>query len=248
MYQMKSNRLIIIFLFLLTASCAYLGANDRRNAYLWMAHSYEYTGITKAIYASALDRVKEINASFSKSKTWGVIMDIDETILNNSDFQYKLIRNGASFTPELWDEWVRQESASAVPGSISFINKTKELGGLIILVSNRSTKHFEQTRRNLEKLGITYDGLYLQNEDADKTSRWIRAVSEKSFVPIMWVGDQLSDFPYFKDDGHEGEACPSYSGSLSYRENSSEINRILENQIDRCITILPNAAYGKWEK
>ena len=44
-----------------------------------------------------------------------IILDIDETVLDNSEHQVRSIRNGTSY-PIGWKEWVSEEAAGALPG------------------------------------------------------------------------------------------------------------------------------------
>ena len=81
-------------------------------------------------------------------------MDLDETVLNNIQYQIELDRAGAEYSPESWTEWTQKEAATLVPGAKGFIDTVNESGGHVAFVTNR--KDFEQlaTENNLAALGI----------------------------------------------------------------------------------------------
>ncbi len=117
----------------------------------WVASSPQWANEATAVFQLAEDYLA---AAAPGQQSWAVVMDLDETVLNNVQFQVTLERSGESYSPESWYDWTQQASATAVPGSKSLIDTVNRLGGHVAFVTNR--KDFEQlaTENNLADLGI----------------------------------------------------------------------------------------------
>src|SRR5689334_22714969 len=78
-------------------------------AVLWTQSSAEYRAL--AIQAFTLARLRvdqDLNRHRSRRRAAqpAVIVDADETVLDNSRFQAELILRGAEYTSQSWNEWV----------------------------------------------------------------------------------------------------------------------------------------------
>ena len=97
-----------------------------------------------------------------------IIVDLDETILDNRPFQMRLIREGRDFDEELWNEWVTNARVEAIPGSVEFLQYAQERGVEVFYITNRSTNVEQATRENLALLGLSLnpeiDTLLTKNE------------------------------------------------------------------------------------
>lgn len=166
----------------------------------WVRNSAEYEALTRQIYSAALRELEDrYTAGEFEGKNWGVSFDADETVLDNS-LEAKE-RHGDDFDYELWNEWCRREEAPAVPGSVEFIRRVKELGGKVAIVSNRSVQVQKATESNLKKLGVPFDVVLLKDTLSDKNPRWELIESGKAkrglkaFELVMFFGDNIHDFP-----------------------------------------------------
>ncbi|MFB6240663.1 MAG: HAD family acid phosphatase, partial [Gemmatimonadota bacterium] len=101
------------------------------DATLWTQVSAEYRGASIQAYRTARRQlVKALDdttwtAALEQEEPYGgkppaVILDVDETVLDNSAYQARLIRRGEGFGSESWDRWVREARAPAVPGALRF--------------------------------------------------------------------------------------------------------------------------------
>ena len=102
-------------------------------------------------------------------KPKAIILDIDETVLDNSPYQAYNALNNRSY-PHGWDQWVKAAKAKAVPGAKDFLNYANEQGVQIYYVSDREQSQLKATIKNLTA-----------------------EVAQKADV-IMLFGDNLSDF------------------------------------------------------
>jgi 5'-nucleotidase (lipoprotein e(P4) family) len=139
-----------------------------------------------------------------------VVLDLDETVLDNSVYQARLIRDRATYDTKTWGEWVMAGQAEAVPGAREFIAAARRLGHTVFYVSNRDCATpagtpadpcpaKTATQRNLIALGIdaTPDPqrMLLRGERPDWASKSARrAFIAASYRIVAMVGDDLADF------------------------------------------------------
>ena len=126
-----------------------------------------------------------------------VILDLDETVLDNSPSQGQLVLDHAEFTTQTWDAWVEKASAAEIPGAGDFLALAQRRDVRIFFVTNRTAAQQAATLKNLAALGITAsdDTVLCVGENgwtSDKTAR--RASVAKSYRVLMLVGDDLNDF------------------------------------------------------
>lgn len=173
----------------------------------WVANNPEWGEKTEEMFALATDYVEDVAAS-REAKTWAVVLDIDETVLNNVEYQIRREKLGEGFTPESWHEWTSEKSATLVPGAKAFIERVNALGGHVALVTNRADSEQLWTEENLAAVGLE------RHEDfrvlltraypdgaSDKTPRFelvpaMLAVQGYPGVEIVaYVGDNRKDRP-----------------------------------------------------
>ncbi len=168
-----------------------------------------------------------------------IILDIDETVLDNSPYQARAIKGGFSY-PRNWIKWVNEASAANVPGVKEFIEYAISRDINIFYISNRVFELEDATRVNFKKNGIIIsepkneDRILLRNENnwtSDKTER-IKLVS-KNYRIIMIVGDQLSDFIGSTSD-------------LSLKEQNDLSLKKYKNMWGNKWIVLENPIYGSW--
>ena len=183
-------------------------------AVLFKRTSAEFKANTFQVYSSAQKNIdkaledKSWTAVLDQSDNYqslppAIILDIDETVLDNSEHQVRSIRNGTSY-PIGWKEWVSEEAAGALPGVKDYLSYADDRGIKIFYVTNRTHDLEEYTRNNIKALGLPFDSdidvLLMKNEKgwtSDKTSR--RDLIKKDFRIIQIFGDQLDDFIPLKE-------------------------------------------------
>ncbi|MEM9179423.1 MAG: HAD family acid phosphatase [Pseudomonadota bacterium] len=152
----KSSTFGAIALGLLATACAHVeppptGALKPGTA--WVANSPDWASEAEAVFAEATAYVDTVAAT-RPDGTWGVILDVDETVINNVDYQISLDQRGDSYAPESWYAWTQEEAATLVPGAAAFIKHVNARGGHVGLVTNRRDTEQLATERNLEALGL----------------------------------------------------------------------------------------------
>jgi len=227
--------------------------NENLNAVLWTQTSVEFRASAHQAYTAARHALGEAladatwSASLEQQQAGGyeglppaVVLDVDETVLDNSPYQAALVRDDAAFTPESWNAWVDQARARPVPGALEFTRQAAEQGVAVVYVTNREHSLEAATRRNLQTEGFPlaqeaqYDALLMKNEQddwgSDKGSR--RRVVAERFRILLLLGDNLGDF------------LSDVRGTLQERDQRAGPHAAYWGS--RWI-VLPNPQYGSWD-
>jgi 5'-nucleotidase (lipoprotein e(P4) family) len=201
----------------------------------WVRNSAEYRAIALETYRLAADQIRRAAAG-RDAGTWAVILDADETVLDNSAYEKELLQQGVTHTPERWSAWVGRRAAPAVPGAVAFVHGVKELGGRIAIVSNRTEAECADTAANLAALDVAPDAILCRpRETGDKNPRFEKVARGEAFADgrpaevLMWVGDNIQDFP---------------SLSQAIRKGAEDAYAPFGTRF----IALPNPMYGSWEK
>jgi acid phosphatase len=179
-----------------------------------------------------------------------VVMDLDETVLDNARFQTFLDQERLVYTDAWWDLWERDYPAEVglVPGAKAFIAAAEDLGVTVIYITNRSTKNREATIAALSHNGLStrdIDSRLMTSEEAsDKSAR--RQKAEARYRVLLYAGDNLRDFseeflvPRLKPDDLEGQR-------QAILDRKAKVDRLAYHWGTDWI-VLPNPVYGEWQK
>lgn len=222
------------------------------DANLYMQTSAEYRACCLQAYNLATYRLKEkataARAADPDAKL-AVIMDLDETVVDNAGFEALQIRSGLSYDQRLWDLWELHctNKVAFIPGAKEFIETANSLNVRVAYISNRGEQFRENTKQTLAFLGIPIQDeqqLQLLKETSDKTAR--RAVVESAYNVLLYVGDNLRDFKdSYKSPSLGQRSLPELQQAIEARKKLVDADRQLWG--DKFI-ILPNPAYGEWLK
>ncbi len=229
----KTSYILILLAFL--SSCNITQTENKSDdllmATLYNNYAAEYDALAYQAYNIATDRIIEIKKAFPDRRDFAIVLDIDETVLNNSPYQAKLIHENISYD-SCWNEWCNAALAPSIPGAIRFLDIADSLGFNIFYLSNRKEKYVKEgTIVNMVNLGfpqVSEDHFLLRTTDRSKTSR--RELIESNYEIAMLVGDNLGDF--FED-------------STSPAERSKQVSKI-QKEFGNKFIVLPNAMYGNW--
>ena len=187
-------------------------ANDLLNAVLWMQRSVEYRAAALGAYALARLRLGQALAdpgwtAAPREQTGAyqalppaVILDIDETILDNSAYQAWMTLKGTSFDPKTWNAYVNTVTSQPIPGAVEFAKYADSKGVKVFYISNRTAEEEPATRKNLEKFGFPMGGNVDTMLMTKKQPHWgsakgtRRAYIAKSYRILINVGDNFGDF------------------------------------------------------
>ena len=169
----------------------------------WVTNSSEYKILCEQIYENAWNNLAEtLKAANSQSV---IIMDLDETVLDNSKYQIDLTEKGESYNPESWSVWVNQKEANLVPGAKKFIDRVRTTNVRIVFLSNRMAKNELPTIANMEALNIyEKDDIFMLRIDKPDKKHIRRAevlqgtgrMKEIGAMKVLaYFGDARHDFP-----------------------------------------------------
>ena len=209
----------------------------------WARNSAEHDALYAQTYRLATARLEELVA-VREPGTWAVSADADETLVDNSLYQVEIAQRGETYGSESWAAWVARAEATALPGSVAFARKVRELGGVFAVVTNRKQGECNATADNLRAVNIEFDILMCRGDDGEKESRWdaleagtagqwpgmlLGGESAPGAVEIiLWVGDNIGDFPDLDQE-------------VRFEKGK------LKEFGDRFF-VLPNPMYGSWDE
>lgn len=203
----------------------------------YRALAYQAFNLARLRLDADLDKknVKKL-ARADRKRPRAIIVDVDETVLDNSAYQAFSITGGKAYGSRDWYEFGEKRVSKAVPGAVDFINYANAKGVKVFYVSNRDeTPQRQATIDNLRKLGLTdvsNDNVLLRTSGSAKEPR--REMVARDYRVVLLIGDNLDDF----------------SGVF---ENATVAQRFAETDKVRDLwgkrfIVLPNAMYGTWEK
>ncbi len=208
-------------------------ADSLSPALRWMMRSAEYRAIARLTYRMAAERLEELAPAVTFG-SWGVILDADETVLDNSEYAVRRERVDSRYTEASWAAWVREEAAGAVPGAVAFTRRVHALGGRVVVVTNRADSLCAETRGNLGKVGVDADlVLCMPPGEEDKNPRFARVrngTASPALPPLdvlEWLGDNIRDFPGLSQAVRGDSATYALFGRRYFA--------------------LPNPDYGSWQ-
>lgn len=183
--------------------------------------------------------VKKLPKS-ERKRPRAIIVDIDETVLDNSPAQAADIKNHRSFNLPTWYEWSKMQSAKAIPGAVEFLNYATSKGVKVFYISNRDEVQKQDTMANLRKVGfrdVSAENVLMRQKDAAGNSISAkmprRELVSQRYRVVLLVGDNLDDF----SDVFERK---------SVADRFAEVEKIKTEWGKRWI-VIPNAMYGTWE-
>jgi 5'-nucleotidase (lipoprotein e(P4) family) len=219
------------------------------NSVLWTQTAVEYRMSTVQAFRLAASQIpaaladsdwsampEQTQRSDYQSLPLAVIMDVDETLLDNSPFQVRMMSQGLDFDVQQWRAWVAEAQAQAMPGARAFIQYLKNNGIRPYYVSNRELEAptLANIRSHLDPTA-TAAQVMVRNErpdwGSDKASRRQAVASEHRV--LLLLGDDYNDFIQLDYDNHE------------------QRNQLAEQYQDywgKRWVVLPNPQYGHWER
>ena len=236
------------------AVAVHVPADDNLNAVAWSQTAIEHDLIYLQTYRDAqshllaamrdphwdaLDKADRV-APFKGLKP-AVILDIDETVLDNSPYQARVVKSGGEFNEADWAAWCKEAQARALPGAVEFSQFAATHGIAVIYISNRAKDLDEATLANLRQagfpvsgpqaflgLGTVVDGCEQAGSEKGCRRQWVA----RHYRVLMQFGDQIGDFVDVNANTADGRrrAVADYLPWIGTRW-----------------FVLPNPTYGSWE-
>jgi 5'-nucleotidase (lipoprotein e(P4) family) len=200
----------------------------------WFRTAAEYRALTRQAFTAAGDRLPELVANLPTG-SWAVILDADETILDNSEYQRRRFVVDSGYTEATWVAWVNERAAQPISGAPEFTRRVHALGGRVVIVTNRAATLCDATRANLATIGVVADAVLCQPPgETDKNPRFQRVqtgTAAQGLPPLTiveWLGDNILDFPGLSQSARNDPNALAEFGKRYF--------------------ILPNPMYGSWQQ
>jgi 5'-nucleotidase (lipoprotein e(P4) family) len=206
-------------------------------ATLWQQTSGERRALSYQAFALArmmLDRDLRMKRN---RKPRAVIVDLDETILDNSRFEGMLLKNRVNYNQKDWTEWIDRVEATAVPGAVEFLRYAASRRVQVFYITNRNDVQKAGTATNLKQLGFpnVNDRTLLVQTDPKNSSKEVRRQSVGAkYRIVLLMGDDLNDF------SDVFENSKTVEGRMAMADRYKE-------EFGKRFIMLPNAMYGNWE-
>ncbi|MBN3908285.1 MAG: 5'-nucleotidase, lipoprotein e(P4) family [Nostoc sp. NMS1] len=231
----------------------------------WVQQSGEYRALTYQAFNIA--KLTFDTAKLKNITRPTIIVDIDETVLDNSPYQAGLLDTNNGFEITTWNQWIKEEKAKAVPGAVEFVNYVNKNGGKVFFISNRDEKSAKDAKSNDLKIatinnlksvgftGVNGETVLLKGEftqkigDKENTSKqWrVEAVKNgnadgKRYTVIALIGDNLNDF-----DETIGRNNQQRRDHVDNNRQNYGILHIAKGIVKPAYIAIPNPMYGNWE-
>ncbi|WP_199769261.1 5'-nucleotidase, lipoprotein e(P4) family [Helicobacter cetorum] len=176
------------------------------------------------------------NLKFVQNKKPAIILDLDETVVDTSDYASYLIKNCLKYTKETWDNYEKEGKSQLIAGALDFLEYAHSKGVKIFYISNRSHKNKAlvlKMLKNLKLPQVNEKSVLLEEKNKPKAIR--RELVAKDYEIILQIGDTLHDFDAI---------------FAKNAKNSKEQQEKVQKNAQKFGTewiILPNSLYGTWE-
>ena len=219
------TRIDFIALLLFSSFCGTINADKLPNDIRWVTQSKEYASLCKQTYQLAqsvvVPKLKRAKGNLA------IVMDLDETVLDNSKYQVERSELNLGFTQESWSAWVKRKEAELIPGAKEFISKARSFPIRIIFISNRMNDNLKPTQENLLDLGVlSPSDVFLLRENKSDTK-------EKRRAEVLEGTGRMSKIGPLKVIAYFGDAMGDFPKQA-------------EKDFGETNFILPNPMYGKW--
>src|SRR5688572_14527745 len=142
-------------------------ADDALNATVWYQTALERDLVYRTVYRAAAHRLRAALAD----RTWdalpkedrtqdatrlkpAIIVDVDETVLDNAPSHVRQIQERRGFDEAKWGEWVSERKAKALPGAAGFLTDAAKRGVTVFYITNRDASLTDDTIANLRSAGF----------------------------------------------------------------------------------------------
>ncbi|MCK3658876.1 5'-nucleotidase, lipoprotein e(P4) family [Pasteurellaceae bacterium Pebbles2] len=243
MKQLKLFALAATSMFVLAGCAQQHSANNHDQMILqeqatlglnWVQQSGEYQALAYQAFNSA--KVAFDQAKVKKGKKKAVVVDLDETMLDNSAYAGWQVKNHQPFDGKTWTQWVNARQTQAIAGAVEFNNYVNAHKGTMFYVSNRKDEGEKAaTLDDMKTLGFTGASeatLLLKKDKSNKSARFAE-IEKQGYEIVLYIGDNLNDF-----------------GDATYHKSNEERRAFVQEnskKFGKTFIVLPNPNYGDWE-
>lgn len=178
-------------------------AHDNLDAVTWLQTSAEYAAVAAGVYAAAVTALEGVaTTDVPADRGRAVVLDVDETVLDNAAYQAQLVLDDETYSRDSWDAWIALEAAAAVPGAVDFIRAAQARDFHVAFITNRSCRprpgasdgcpQRDETLANLQAIGIATEEVTLMLRGDRPSERCRSLLSDAERVDGTWSSDKAS--------------------------------------------------------
>ena len=223
---------------MLISGCSSLEPGNSQEHLLQAVTWYQQSEEMEAIYYQSFNwavKILEMKVHQQGDKPLAVVLDIDETVLDNSPQTAQQILDGMPYSDDFWDEWCYMALAEPLPGAVDFTTRASDLGVEVFYISNRKIHLMDVTLKNLKEAGFpNADSVHVLLKTDTSVKDLRREKVSNTHDIVLLIGDNLGDFSGIFDD-RKGEI-------------TSQLVKEKRAMFGTGYIILPNPMYGSWEK
>ena len=237
---------------------------ENLNAVLWIQTSSEYAATAIGTYAAATAALQRtVTTDVTGIDRMAVVMDLDETVFDNSRYKAQEVLTSVRKQDETWDQWIALREANAVPGAVDFIRASQDLGVSVLFITNRRCRERadtlgdcpqkEDTLVNLQQLGIEIGrrALFLRSEQVP--DRCLSFLSESEHEQGRWTASDKTSRRQCVGLDYDivmlvGDQLGDFIGGpgQSTLVSRDELLRQYEEKWGNTWFMIPNPTYGAW--
>lgn len=228
---------------------------ENLNALVWTQRSAEYEAISLQTFRIARSSLQAALAQ----PTWtaaveqqppyrdlppAIILDLDETVLDNTAFRVKLLRENLTYSDARWQEWVHQSRALPLPGAVEFLSYAHSEGVALFYVTNRvctAASPADPTVSLLQRLQFPFVAAHLlcrANDQAPTNKSPRRLQVAATHRVVLLLGDDLNDFVAVPTGADVKDRLALRSSAVRAHQDKWGVKWL----------VLPNPMYGSWER
>jgi 5'-nucleotidase (lipoprotein e(P4) family) len=237
---MKKLRGLLLATLLLSVASTYgqtgsIVNNGKAWAAIYQQQAAEYKALCFQAYNIAALRLDEAVKQPS-AKTYAVITDLDETLLDNSPYDARRAINNQDYTGKSWKIWTAKAICDTVPGGPAFFKYAASKGVEVFYITNRDEDERAGTLKNLQLYHLpNADNAHLiMRTDHNSSKENRRQLVMQTHNVILLFGDNLADFDAI------------YDNKPSEQSRAASTQKLIQQFGSRYI-VLPNPSYGDWE-
>jgi len=264
--RIRSHCLVLLLLIstILCACTRSSGREENLNAVLWVQTSVEYIATTTGIYAAATAALQQsFDVEIDAPGQMAVVLDLDETIFNNSRYKAHELQVKSREQITSWDQWAALRNATAVPGAVEFIRASQELGVNVRIITNRrcakrpndldSCPQREDVLANLRHIGVEINDYALLMKGDKPPDRCMGLLSDAEKEAGTWsTSDKTSrhecighDYDIVMMLGDQLSDFVGDSGSLTLASRDA-LQSQHQDKWGKTWFMIPNPTYGAW--
>lgn len=206
-------------------------------AILWQQTSGEYRALAyQAFHLAQVMFDQDLRQQRRNRRARAVVVDVDETVLDNSRFQAELVLKEQPYDQQGWHSWCERAEATAIPGAVEFLQYATRRGARIFYVTNRRTTEKPCTVKNLQRMGfpgVRTETVMVREEGTSASKESRRQLIATRYRIVLLMGDNLNDF----SDLFAGKGIPDRAAAVDQSRA----------QFGTRFIVLPNPMYGDWE-